>query len=113
MRLETSERDCFVRMDVKDGEEPRNLDNIANMLRKIQELHFSACVTDCHIGGHQLADPGAIDIIDIGEIEKNVALPTRDHIAHHLPQHRSAFSQLDFAAEIDNADVVRFAICSQ
>src|SRR5579864_5124530 len=69
MRLETSERDCFVRLDVKDGEEPRNLDNIADILREIQELHFSACFTDCHIGGDKLADPGAIDIIDIGEIE--------------------------------------------
>src|SRR6267154_250337 len=62
-------------------------------------------------GGAQLADSRAIDVIDVGEIEKNKDAFLLQKVTHRLAKQGAAFAKSDSTADVDNGDSVRLAIC--
>jgi hypothetical protein len=101
--------DGFVRLHVKDSKEPRDLKKVMHALGKIQKLQLPASAADSSERRHELANSGAIDIVDVTEIKKNFAMARVDPFANHLAEHCAAFAKRYLATEIDNRDIEYFA----
>ena len=109
---EAGQRGGFIRLYVEDHVEARDLQNVADAFREIDEFQLAARAADGRVRSNQLADAGAVDIIDVVQIEQDLAMPLVEQLADYPPEHCAAFAQRDFAAEIHHDDVARLTACS-
>src|SRR5580698_10673369 len=100
--LEAAHGAAFVGLHVEDGEEARDLQNVVNALGEMQQLEFAAGATHGGEPANQFADAGAIDVVDVGEIEDDFFLAAIGHLADGFAQGGAAFAERNFAAEVDN-----------
>src|SRR5262249_41072535 len=97
---------CLVVLDVEDGVELGDLEQVVDLASKVQELQFAALVFGCGECADQLTDAGAIDVGDIAEVEQDVFLAFGQEVAHGIAELDAAFAQGDTAAHVQNGDAV-------
>src|SRR5262249_24393410 len=54
----------FVVLHVEDGVQLCDLQQVMHLLGQVQQFQFPTLIADGGVSAHQLADPGAIDVID-------------------------------------------------
>jgi hypothetical protein len=99
----------FVVFNVKHGVELRDIQNVMDLLGKVEQLEISACVADSGKAADQLTDAGGIDKIDICKVKDDLLLTLGDKIPHRLAQALGLVTQSDPAFDIDDSDVTDFA----
>src|SRR6266404_3271377 len=61
----------LVGVDLEDGEQLGQLQEIVHLFRQLQELQASASIFHSRVGADEFADTRAIDIVDIGQIQQD------------------------------------------
>jgi len=105
-------RGGFVRLDVENREEPGDLQDVVHSPAEIHQLQLAARAADGRVGPDELADAGAVDIVDIVQVEEDFAMSLLDQVANHVPQGCAGLAERDPAAEIDHGDIANLAACS-
>jgi len=68
----------LVVLNVEDGVELGDVENVVNFLGKAQEFEFATRVPNGRVATHQFAHAGGIDVIDLGEVQDNFFLARGD-----------------------------------
>jgi hypothetical protein len=97
---ERADCDFFVRLHVEDGKEARDLQNVVDALGQMKKLQFALRVPYRSESAHQLADTGAIDVVDIVQAYNDFFLAVIYKLADGFPQQRATIAQRNLAAEI-------------
>src|SRR4029077_12496763 len=100
----------FVVLDVKDGIELGDLQQIVHFLGQLQQLQLSAFAADRGESADQFADAGAVNVGHVAQIEQDLFLAFADQVADGVAQYHAAFSQSDAAAHIHNSHAVHLPI---
>jgi len=99
----------FVLFDVEDGVELGDVENVADFLGEAGEFEFAAGVADGGEAADELADAGAVDVGDVGEIEDDFFLALADEIADGIAKCAGGIAEDDLSGDVDDGDVGNFA----
>ena len=108
--VETSQRGALVCKDVKYGVELRDLKKIFDFLGQVQQLQVSALILHRREPANQFADPRAVDVVDVGEIQKNFFSLIIQQPANRLAQQRATVSEDDPAAQVHDSNLAGIAV---
>ena len=101
----------FVGVDVEDGEELGELQEVVDLFGEVEELEGAAAVFHSGVGADELADAGAVDVVDVGKIEQDESAFILEEVANGLAKKGAAFAKSNATADVDDGDSLRFAIC--
>src|SRR5690349_16378521 len=90
---EAADRGCFVFVNVEDGVELGDLQQILDALSEIEELQLSAAVGHGGETRHQLADPRAVDIRHIAQVQQDLLIVFGDQVAQRIAHGAGALTQ--------------------
>src|SRR5579862_318264 len=96
----------LVVLHVEDGVELRDLQQIVHFLGELQQLKFATLVLGGGIGADQLTNAGAVNVINIREIQNNLFMALAEQVAHRVAKDNAAFAQGDAPAAIHNCDSI-------
>jgi hypothetical protein len=99
-------------VDIENGEEFGDLQEIFDLFGQIQELKFALPAAHGGKAADQLSDAGAVNVINVAKIQKDPGLSALEQIADQLAQQRAALSEGNPPAEIDNRNFAGFS-CSR
>lgn len=99
----------FVVANIEDGIKLGDMQHVMHLLRKVQQLKFSAGVSDGGEAAHQRAHSGAIDVINFGKVQDDLFLPLVNQAADGGAQFVDLVPEHDPAAQIQNRDVGHLA----
>jgi len=99
-------------LHVEHGVKASDLKNIVHAAGQMNQLEFSLRVAHGSISRNHFSDSGAVDIVDVAQVEKNLAAAVLDQLADHLAQDRAAFTQSDLAAKVHYGHVANFPACT-
>src|ERR671917_1354945 len=108
--LEGVERLGLVVEGVEDGQELGDAEQVANLLRQLEELQLPALALDGGEAGDQLADAGGIDVADVGQVEQNLLLVLFDQAAHGAAERDAALPDGDLAVHVEDGHVPGLAL---
>ena len=97
---ETADRGGFVFVNVEDGIEFRDLEQIPDSLGEVEELQLAAAIRHRGEPGHEFADPRAIDVGHIREVEQDLLVVFGDHVAQGIAHRAGALTQRDASSNI-------------
>jgi hypothetical protein len=103
--LERLNRRRLVVVDVEDCVQPRDLQQVADVLVQVHQLEFAALVAQGSVVAHQLADARAVDVDHALEVEQDLLIAFTDEFLHRVAQLARALSQTKLAADINDGDV--------
>jgi len=96
----------FVVFHVEDGVELGDLQQVVHLLGEVEKLEFAALILGGGEGADQLADAGAIDVVDFAEIQDDLLVAFGEQVADGVAQGDAAFAEGDAAAAIHDGDSV-------
>jgi len=96
----------FVVLHVKDGVELGDLEQIVHLLGEVEEFEFAALILGGGEGADQFADAGAVDVVDLGQVQDDFLIAFGKQFAHGVAQSDAAFAQGDASAAVNNRDAV-------
>ncbi len=96
----------FVFFYIEDGVQLGDLEQVVDLLGQIQQLEFAALVADGSERADQLADPGAVDIADIAEVQQNFLVAFGKKFANEIADGHAAFAKSDTAAAIHDGNAI-------
>ena len=73
-------------LDVEDGVELGNVEDVVDFLGEVEEFEFAAGVADCGEAADEFAHAGAVEIVDVGEVEDDFLLAMGDEIADSVAE---------------------------
>lgn len=80
-----------------------------NFLGEVHEFEFASSIAHGGEGGHELADAGAVDVIDPSEVEEDLFLSLGEEIADGLAERVGFVAQSNAAADVEDGDVIGLA----
>src|SRR6266851_9982517 len=101
----------LVRVNLEDGEQLGQLQEIVHFFCQLQKLEAAASIFHSRVGADEFSDAGAVDVIDIGQIQKDEGTLIFQQLADSLSQKRAAFAERNTAADIDDGHAGSFTIC--
>jgi len=99
----------FVVLDVEDGVELGDLQDVVNFLGEAVKLEFAPRVADRGKAADQFADAGRVDVIDLGEVEDDLFLASGDELANGVAKLSGFVAEGDAAGEVEDGHVADFA----
>src|SRR5579871_4676445 len=99
----------FVVFDVEDGVELGDVEDVFDLLGEIEQLEFAAGVADGGEGADQFADPGAVDVIHLGEVQDDLLLAFAEQIPDGGAEIVNLIAEDDTSAQVQDGDVRHFA----
>src|SRR5215467_63917 len=103
---ERLDRSRFVVFHVKHGVKLGDLQQVVDLLGKVQKLQFATLVADRGEGADQLADTRAVNVIDVAEVEQNLLLSFGKQVADGIAQDHATFPEGNAAAAIDDGHTI-------
>ena len=107
--IERLHRSEFVVLDVKNGIELRDVENVVNFLGEVHKLELPAILLHRNKAAHQLSDPGTVDVAYFGKIEQDFLLILTDEPGHSVAQLRCLIPKNDAPTNVEDGDVMAFA----
>jgi nitrate reductase beta subunit len=107
--LEASDSRRFVVEYLKNSIKLGDLEQIVNSLSKVQQLKFSALISDGGKTRHEFANSGAVNVRNVREIQQNLFLAFHDHLAQVLAKHAGTLSQCNSAHGVNYDYVTHLA----
>src|SRR5438477_4816741 len=100
----------FVVFHVEDGVQLGDLQQVVDFLGEVEQLKLAALIFDGGIGADQLADAGAVDVIDVAKVQQDFLVALAEQLAHGIAQDYAAFTEGDTAATVDNGHAIDLTI---
>src|SRR5690348_965517 len=101
----------FIGKNFEDGEELGDLQKIVNFFGEMEKLQFAAAIGDGGVAADEFADAGAVDVIDVGEVEQDGGAAVVEQLANGFAEQCAAVAEGDFAAHVHDRDAADIAIC--
>src|SRR5665213_2010204 len=98
----------FIVENVEDGVELGDLQQVLDLLGQLQQLEGAAGVLDRRQGADQLADAGAVDVIDVRQIEEDLVGTLGQDVAYGVPDGYASLTQHNLSTQIQDCDSVDF-----
>src|SRR5437588_1616013 len=99
----------FVVFYVEDGVELGDLQQVVDLFGELQQFEVATFLAHGGVGADQLPDAGAIDVVDVTQVEKNLLAAFGKQAAHSVAQSHTAFAQSDAATQVHDSDAVDLA----
>src|SRR5271157_1314847 len=100
--LERPNRRVLVVVDVEHGEQAGDLQQVAHVLVQVHQLEFAALVPQGGVVANQLADAGAVDVIDAGEVDENLVVSLAHELLHHVAEFAGTLAEAKLSGEVHN-----------
>src|SRR5271155_4405942 len=100
------DRGGFVIFNVEDGIQFGDLQQVVHLLGEVQQFEFATLVLGGGKGADQFADAGAVDVVDLAEVQNNFLIAFGEQVADGVAHHDAAFAEGDAAAAVYNSDSV-------
>src|SRR5579863_5722465 len=107
--LERLDGGGFVVLHVEDGVELGDLKQVVDLLGEVQEFQFAALILGGVEGADQFADAGAVDIVDVLEIQDDFLGALAQQFAHGVAQNDAAFAERDAPAAVHDCDSIHYS----
>src|ERR1700739_3670661 len=95
-------------VDVEDGVELCELQNVLDLAGQVEQLESSTLILGCGVGANEFAQSRAIDIVHVAQIQQDVFRAFADQVANGLAQLHTALAQSDPPAKVQDGDAVQF-----
>src|SRR6266566_2736979 len=95
---------------IEDSVQLGDLKKIADFLRQMQQLQVPALILHRREPANQFADPRAVDVVDVGEIQENFFSLIIQQPANRLSQQRATVSEDDPAAQVHDSNLAGIAV---
>src|SRR6185369_13525790 len=95
----------FVIVNVEDGQELRDRQQVLNFLSEIEQLELSAFFVDGSVAGNKLADTARIDVAHTRKVQKNALLAFFEQSADGGAQCHTSLSDGYLSAHVKNGDI--------
>ena len=99
----------FVVADIEDGVELGDVENVVDFLGEVEELEFAAGVAHGGEAADELPDAGAVDVVDVGEVEDDFLFAFGDEIADGVAEVADFFAEDDASVDVEDGNVSNFA----
>ena len=99
----------FVVLDVEDGVELGDVEDVLDFLGEVEEFEFAAGVADGGEAADEFSDAGAVDVVDADQIEDDFLLALGDEVADSVAEVVDFVTEYDAAGHIEDGDVGDFA----
>ena len=100
----------FVVVRVEDGHQLSHLQHFFEFLSQIREFQSGALRPRAMKRRHQRAQPGAVDIADIRQIQHDLLLARRQQAFHSLAERVAFLAEHEAPFEIDYAHAIHFPL---
>src|ERR1035441_4251357 len=104
---EAPQRRGFVREGLENGVQLGHVQNLGNPALGVEQLDLAALVGDAGVGSHQFAQPGAIHVGHLRQVEQHVDLPLVHQVFDRGAHQSGTLSQSDAARQVYDRDVAR------
>src|SRR6185437_14900428 len=104
--FECSDRCRLVVLDIEDRIKFRDLEQIVDFFGQIEQLQLTALIADRGEGTDQFADPRAVNVGNIAQVQQDLLLSLAQQVANRVAEHHTAFSQSDAATHVHDGDAV-------
>src|ERR1700756_1604677 len=102
-------RGRLIILHVKHGVEFRDLQQVMDFLSQLEQLEFAALVFNRGVGADQLADPRAVNIIHVAQVQQNLFMALAEQVLPRVAKNYAAFAEGYTSAAIDDADSIHLA----
>src|SRR5262249_32611575 len=83
----------------RDGEQ------VLDLLREVQELQLAALLAHRGVAAHDLAEPGGVDVRNIGQVQQDLGLAAVDELVYGFAQGVVALADEDLPVKLRAACV--------
>jgi hypothetical protein len=108
--FKAAEGRTFVRKHIEDGEQLRDLQEIADLFCQVQHFQVSIPVFHGGEGANEFADSGTIDIIHVRKIQKDLHSLVVQQPADRFSQQSAAIAERYAAAQVHNGNLSSVAM---
>src|SRR5260370_7896153 len=77
-----------------------------DFLGELEQLQLAALVADSGECAHQFANPRAVNVGNVSQVQQDSLVPVGDQIAHRIPQHNAAFAERNSSAQVYDGHAV-------
>ena len=99
----------FVVADIEDGVKLGDVEYVVDLFAEVEEFEFTAGVADGGETADKFADAGAVDVIDVGEVENDFLLAASEQIADGGAEGVGFVAEDDAATDVEQGDMIDFA----
>jgi hypothetical protein len=99
----------FVVGDVEDGVETSDLHQVVDFIGEVEKLEFAALFAHGGKGADQVAQAGAVDVIDFAEVEQDFFVTFGQEASDNATKGGALFPEDDFASDVDDRDVAHLS----
>ena len=104
--LERPYRRCLIVVHVEDGIEPRDLQQVADILAEVHQFQFAAVIAQSRVVHHQLANTRAVDVYDARKVQQNLAVTVLHEFVNHVAQPAGTFTEAELSADVHDRNSV-------
>src|SRR6185312_9027903 len=101
----------FVVENIEDGVELGDLQEVFDLLGQLQQLERTAGVLDGRQSADKLANTGAVDVIDVRQIDENLVGTFSQDVTHSVADGYASLTQHNLPTQIQNRDSIHFPAC--
>src|SRR5215472_12055986 len=94
----------LVFVDVEEGEQASDLQQIADVFMQVHELHFPTVITHTGVVAHELADTGAVNVGYARHVEQDLGITITDQLLHDFPELSGGFPEPKLAGNVHNGN---------
>ena len=95
----------FAFINIENGQQFRNRQQILNFLRQIQKSQTTAFFVDGGVALNEFADAARINVADAAEIEQNFLFAFAEQTANRGAKRDAAFADCYLAIHIENCNI--------
>src|SRR4029453_18844518 len=103
---ERLDRRGLVFEDLEHGDQLRDLEDVLELRRQVEQLQFAAAVADRCVTGDQLADAGRVDGRDLGGVQEDVRAAVLHGLVDRLANGGITRADREFALQVQDRDPV-------
>ncbi len=104
--LEAFDSGGFIVLHVEDGVKLGDLEQVVHLLGEVQKFELSTLVLGGGESADQLADAGAVDVVDLRQVQYDFLVSFGKQVAHGVAQGDATLAERDSSAAVHNGDPV-------
>src|SRR6266496_1593509 len=103
--VEGSDGGKFVILDVEDGVELGDVEDVLDFLGEVEELEFASGVAHGGEAADEFSYAGAVDVVDAAEVEDDLLLAISNKVADSVAEVADFIPENDAAIDVEDGDV--------
>lgn len=107
---EAADGGIFVGINFKNLKKPGELHDILHLGRELHEFERGALALRAAAGVDELAESAAVDVVDLGHVQKNFLSSGYDRVVDYVSQPLRSLAEGDGALQVQDQDVPHLPI---